>query len=67
MIISDPEPDPSGQVILDPDPSCLVSADPDPHPERLKFSDPSRLGSETLIHYLTFITLHLFPLGTVYF
>jgi len=30
MIISYPDPDPTGQAISDPDPTCKVITDPDP-------------------------------------
>jgi len=49
MIISDPDPDPTGQVISDPDPDPACHVIPDPDPDRLKVSDPGGSGSATLL------------------
>ena len=48
MIVSDPDPDPTCQVITDLDPTYRVISNPDP--DRQKVSDPGGSDSVTLLN-----------------
>jgi len=49
MIISNPDPDPTDQVMADPDPSPSGQVMADPDPDRNKVCDPGGSGSATLV------------------